>query len=118
MNCAQKINPHQLDYDWQFDSVSQELLFRSISGLNEILLLGCPSLMVRFDVGERQGLLVERNPIHLPTKNFQIEYQDLRFYDQISASGSKYNLAIGCGQRPLGPVLQMSIQKSNQFWNK
>jgi len=91
MQTRDKVNPHQLDYDWQFDAASQDFIFRNASELDEILLLGCPTLMVKFDLKQKEGLLVERNPLHLPTGKFQVEYRDLRFCDQADLAGSQFN---------------------------
>lgn len=90
----QSIEPHQLDFDWRFDGASQEFLGGLAADFDRILLLGCPSLMKVLDAKNKSGLLVERNPIHLGTRGFDVDYRDLRNSELSVSIDQRYDAAI------------------------
>lgn len=97
MSCItsnRNIEPHQLDFDWRFDLASRGLLGECAADDENVLLLGCPSLVETLESQKHKGLLLERNPIHLGTSKFKVQYSDLRYFDTRAIINAEYDLAI------------------------
>jgi hypothetical protein len=91
---AGQFQPHQLDYDWRFDSKSQYRIAAFAKTYKDVALLGCPSLMEPLASQISTGSLFERNPNQVAVSPFSLCRCDLRIADQIARAAKMYDLAI------------------------
>lgn len=75
-----EFNPHQLDYDWRFSSTSLYAISEQIPRCENLLLIGCPSLIPVAEPKASAGLLIERNPYHSGSAKFTTLRADLRYH--------------------------------------
>ena len=90
----QSFQPHQLDYDWRFDSDSQSRIADLAVGSQRVVLLGCPSLSNALADQVEMGVLLERNPNHYSTNQFTVHHCDLRDRTTLPQIPYKFDLGI------------------------
>ena len=87
-------NPHQLDFDWRFTDSSIFAISERIGRCENLLLIGCPSLMETSYSKISAGLLFERNPNRAPVEKFRVIRDDIRFYEARSHYSGLFDTAV------------------------
>jgi hypothetical protein len=75
-------DPHQLDFDWRFSSTSIHAIGEHTLPCQNILLIGCPSLMEQAESRISFGMLIERNPYHHGRPKFKLLRTDVRYHQR------------------------------------